>query len=81
LFETDSPASHLFIQQRIQANLKMNFRHLMILLLEPLASPEEVAEYEVDEAVAEHELTARNKIVLKAMLMYRLVSLCSYLPE
>ena len=27
----------------------------MILLLEPLASPEEVAEYEVDEAVAENE--------------------------
>jgi hypothetical protein len=24
----------------------MNFRHLMILLLEPLASPEVVAEYE-----------------------------------
>jgi hypothetical protein len=33
----------------------MNFCHLMILLLEPLASPEEVAEYEVDEAVAEDE--------------------------
>ena len=31
----------------------MNFCHLMILLLEPLASLEEVAEYEVDEAVAE----------------------------
>ena len=30
----------------------MNFCHLMILLL---ASPEEVAEYEVDEAVAEDE--------------------------
>ena len=39
-------------------NLTMNFRHLMILLLEPhqpLASPEEVAEYEVDEAVAGDE--------------------------
>ena len=33
----------------------MNFRHLMILLLEPFASPEEVAEYEVDEDVAEDE--------------------------
>jgi hypothetical protein len=33
----------------------MNFCHLMIILLERLASPEEVAEYEVDEAVAEDE--------------------------
>ena len=39
----------------------MNFCHLVILLLtiavllEPLASPEEVAEYEVDAAVAEDE--------------------------
>ena len=31
----------------------MNFRHLMILLLEPLASSEEITEYEVDEAVGE----------------------------
>jgi hypothetical protein len=34
----------------------------MILLLEPLASPEEVAEYEVDEAVAVDELTARKYV-------------------
>jgi hypothetical protein len=40
----------------------MNFRHLMILLLEPLASSEEVAEYGVDEAVAEDELTARKYV-------------------
>ncbi|CAB4018999.1 Hypothetical predicted protein [Paramuricea clavata] len=33
----------------------MNFCHLMILLLEPLASSEEVAKYKVDEAVAEDE--------------------------
>jgi hypothetical protein len=33
----------------------MNFFHLMILLLEPLASPEEVAEYEFDATVAEDE--------------------------
>jgi hypothetical protein len=33
----------------------MNFRYLMILLLELLASPEEIAEYEVEEAVGEDE--------------------------
>ncbi|CAB3983621.1 Hypothetical predicted protein, partial [Paramuricea clavata] len=47
---------------RIQVNLTMNFRHLMTLSLEPLASPEEVAEYEIDEAVAEDELTARKYV-------------------
>ena len=52
----------------------MNFRHLMILLLEPpLASHEEVAEYEVDEDVAEDEMLVNMlQIVLKAMLMHRL---------
>jgi hypothetical protein len=34
----------------------------MIPLLEPLALPEEVAEYEVDEAVAEDDGTARKYV-------------------
>jgi hypothetical protein len=33
----------------------MNFCHLIILMILPLASPEEVAEYEVDATVAEDE--------------------------